>query len=135
MVDDLVELHLAHELHIFADPVKDDDRIVQRVADDRHDRADHLQVDLHGEAQLWKKAKMPRVMITSWTRPMTAPMRKLELEAEGDVDQDAEQGNAQADDGIVAHRIGELSAHHGPVIIEVIQLRRLTLSDPRFRGY
>ena len=42
MVDNLVKLHLAHDLDIFPDPIEDNDRVIQRISDDCHDGSHQL---------------------------------------------------------------------------------------------
>ena len=77
MVDQLWIIHLAHQLHIFADPVEDDDRIIQRVADDRHDGSDDLQVDLHRESEPMEEGQDAQRDDHVVDKATTAPTAKL----------------------------------------------------------
>ena len=99
LVDRLVEHHVGRRapvgLEALADTIEHHHRVVERVADDREDRRDHRQVERHlrqGE----ETDHQDRVMQHREDRAEGQPPG---MEAEGDVEEDQQQGEEQRPDG------------------------------------
>ena len=112
LVDGVVERLVRRQapvlLEVLADAVEHDDRVVQRVADDREDGRDHGEIELglrdreHAEHQ-------DGVVHHGEDGAQRQPPG---VEAEDDVERDQHQRHGQRHDGRVAQFVADLRTHH-----------------------
>src|SRR3546814_354671 len=100
------DVYLAVFLQIFANAVIHDDRIVQRIADDRQQRRDAVQVEL--QLRHRKEAEGQRDLVEQAAERADA---ELPFEADPDIDRDAEHREREADRAGAQQFLGYLARH------------------------
>ena len=101
MVDDFGEAVFAHEAHIFADTVEHDDRIVERVADNRHKGCDDVEIDLYRDADQVQDRDDSDAEDHVVEEADRCRDGVLKFKADRDVAEDAKKRDGKADDGVV----------------------------------
>jgi hypothetical protein len=91
-IEQLGQRHLAVFLQVLADAVVDDDGVVERVADQREDRGDDVEVELHARER--EHAERQRHVVRQREQRADA---ELPFEAHPDVDRDAEHRQRERD--------------------------------------
>ena len=57
VVDNRGEISRGFVLHVFSNPIENDDGVIERIADDGHEGCDRIEIDLNGDAEEMKDAK------------------------------------------------------------------------------
>ena len=105
VVDHVRHRRLAHLAEVLADPVGDDDRLVHRVAEHREHRGQHRQRELPLEEREEAQDDDDVVQVGDDRRDGEAP-----LEAQREVDDDAERDEQQRERAVLVELLADLRA-------------------------
>ena len=127
-IDQLGQRHGLVAAQVLADPIIDDDRIVDRVADDREHRRDRGEIELEPEQR--EQAERGHGIMD---QRHDGPDRELPFEAEPDVGEDGEQGvdgrlRAGPEQILTDLRADELDPPVADVVAEALGERGLDLA-------
>ena len=103
-VEQLGQRHLAVLLQVLADAVVDHDGVVERVADQREDRGDDVEVELHPGQR--EHAERQRHVVRQREQRADA---ELPFEAHPDVDRDADHRQRERDHAGAEQLVGDLA--------------------------